>query len=531
MKAAIKKRLELLEHLSKSKTGNVITVGFVGSDGLADREADAYFPEKLRPLFERPKRFNVLIGGRGSGKSAGVGGYVSIDMHDKHQSWLCLREYQNSIRDSVHGLIKGEVERLEIDGFSVTENTIKCSTAEARFGGLARNPDSVKSAFGFGGFWVEEAQTTSANSLKILTPTARNKPKRGLPGQLIDVEDGADLDQVRMIFCANPGSSEDPFSQRFIVPFKQQLDKDGIYEDDLHLIIVMNWRDNPWFADSGLENERQFDYDNLPRALYNHIWEGEFNDSIDNALVMSEWFDACIDAHKRVGNESQWKAGAKFAAHDPSDTGPDDKGYACRHGSVVTRLGLMDSGNINEGGDWATGQAIQDQVDYYTWDCDGMGVGLDRQTQAAFKDKRISIAMFKGSEAPDAPTAIYSGRITNKDAFRNKRAQYYQKLRDRIYNTYQAVIHGKFCPVEDMISFDSSSPLINKLRSELCRMPIKPNANGYIEMYTKEEMKRKFNLPSPNCGDSVMMLMRVQQNPNSSQNIVMPNAIKPMGRR
>ena len=38
-------------------------------------------------------------------------------------------------------------------------------------------------------------------------------------------------------------------------------------------------------------------------------------------------------------------------------------------------------------------------------------------------------------------------------------------------------------------------------------MPIKPNANGLIELYTKPVMKSKFNINSPNLGDSVMMLM------------------------
>ena len=67
------------------------------------------------------------------------------------------------------------------------------------------------------------------------------------------------MDDVQMVFCANPASSEDPFSQRFITPFQTELDQNGIYEDDMHLIIKMNWSDNPWFDDSGLEAERLFD--------------------------------------------------------------------------------------------------------------------------------------------------------------------------------------------------------------------------------------------------------------------------------
>jgi len=64
--------------------------------------------------------------------------------------------------------------------------------------------------------------------------------------------------------------------------------------------------------------------------------------------------------------------GAKFASHDPSDTGGDSKGFALRHGSVVTHIEEKLSGNVNEGGDWACDLAIRHQADHYTWDCDGM---------------------------------------------------------------------------------------------------------------------------------------------------------------
>ena len=113
----------------------------------------------------------------------------------------------------------------------------------------------------------------------------------------------------------NPGSTEDPFSKRFITPFLSALESDGFYEDDLHLIIIMNYTDNPWFAESGLEAERAWDYANLPRALYDHIWLGKFNDSVESGLILAEWFDACIDAHVKLGfegRETRDSAGKQF---------------------------------------------------------------------------------------------------------------------------------------------------------------------------------------------------------------------------
>ena len=547
---SLKKELTNLEEqigfLASCETGDTI-IGLVSPDGdlvkclqkqsghwvEVDDEPQAYFPEKLEKVFTNPKRFIILIGGRGSGKSLSIADLACVEMHDEGLSWMCLREFQSSISDSVHSLIKDETKRLELDKFNVTDTTISSRAGgRARFAGIARNPESIKSAAGFNTFWSEEAQSLSEDSLKTLTPTARNKATKGLPNKLEEVEEVNALEKSRLIFTANPGSSEDPFSKRFINPFKTELDSKGYYEDDLHLIIKVNWSDNPWFAQSGLEEERLWDYNNLPRALYDHIWEGEFNDSVEGALIMSEWFDACIDADIKLGFKEQ---GAIFAAHDPSDVGPDSKGFAVRHGSVITEVLEKTEGTIHDGCDWATGLAIQYKADYYTWDCDGMGVGLARDTEKALRAK-CHIETFKGSESPDRPGAIYQPVDGVKqprkieDVFRNKRAQYYSELRDRVYRTYRAIVHGEYSDPDKMISFRSSMDSLKKLRAELCRMPVKPNANGYIELYTKEEMKRKFKFASPNLADSVMMLMR-SNNATISKQVYIPKPIPVMGRR
>jgi len=450
-------------------------------------------PQKLEKFITTKKRFKIAFGGRSGAKSNSFGDVFAAQAKDYGHKTICLRELQNSIEDSVHALLASEIKRLAFDDFEVTGNAIRLKGEDVfKFKGLARNPDAVKSMFGFKRAWAEEAQTLSGESLAMLTPTIREKDSE-------------------LWFSLNPGSSEDAISKRFLEPFYSQLLSKGYYEDDLHLIVWINYTDNPWHS-TELEQERLFDESVLSKSAYDHKWLGYYNDSIENALIEAEWFDACIDAHKKLGFEAK---GARYAAHDPSDTGPDSKGYAARHGSIVYSVEENVTGTINDGGDWATGLAIQQGIDHYTWDCDGMGVGLSRQTSEAFDGKQIQAHMFKGSESPDQPNAVYdncmnsdvNGHKTNKQVFRNKRAQNYQRLRDRCYKTYVAVVKGQYTNPEEMISFDSSIPLLTKLRAELCRMPVKPNANGLIELYTKETMKRKFNIPSPNLGDSVMMLM------------------------
>ena len=70
--------------------------------------------QKLMPFLTKSKPIKVVIGGRGSGKSIAVcdmaAGYW---MQAQGQSILCIREFQNSINESIHNeIIKSVDERL-----------------------------------------------------------------------------------------------------------------------------------------------------------------------------------------------------------------------------------------------------------------------------------------------------------------------------------------------------------------------------------------------------------------------------------
>lgn len=504
---------------------------------------DVYIAAKLERVLTSRKRFVGVFGGRGSGKSVQIHDIAIAGVKDLGDKVYCLREFQNSLEDSVHSLITKECERLGFEGFSTQNNIIfHESGGEFKFKGLARNPASIKSAHGFKRFIVEEAQTISDESLKHLTPTARNEAKAGLPqkfNQEAEEEKEDDpLENVQLFFIANLASSADPLSKKLVIPFLEHLERDGFYEDDLHLIVMMNYYDNPWFEDSGLEAERAHDEENLPAASYKHVWLGGFNDHVDNALIPSEWFNAAIDAHIKLGFPAQ---GALVAALDPSDQGADAKGYALRHGSVVKQVKEIDNCDAYQGCDIALGWAFADNADYFIWDADGLGATLRQHITNISAGKRANLQMFRGSEGVDNPDVMYSfdnkgvpirNPKTNKDTFRNKRSQYYWALRDRFYNTYRAVTRGEYVDPDTMISLDSSGiDNIDLLRSELCRIPLKDNNNGYIQIMSKLEMKA-IKIPSPNMADALMMSFAnsaiIVQN---RQNVYIPRPMARMGRK
>lgn len=444
---------------------------------------------KLAPLLKKHKRFKIIIGGRGSGKSQGVADIMLLKAQTEGAKVCCFREYQISIKDSVKALLDEEIKNLELSGFESLKTEIRVQGGgEFTFKGLAINPNSVKSMQGYKYFWVEEAESTSDDSLEKLTGTMR---KAG----------------GEVWFTANPGSSEDAFSKRFINPYWGELLKHGYYEDDHIIIVMLNWRDNPWFPPGSAE-EMAMDRGRLSQSEFDHKWEGHFNDSVENAIIKAEWFDACIDAHEKLGFKPM---GRKILSHDPSDSG-DAKGISIRHGSVILDVQENSILDVNDGMDWALRMAINERVDVFSWDCDGMGISLKRQVSQALEGKKIDTHMFRGSESPSFPKEPYMGdtgykqRRNNEDVFRNKRAQAYWLLRDRCYNTYLAIQQKQYTDPDQLISFSSKIQHMTKFRAELCRIPKKENS-GWIQIMTKKEMKDRYKIQSPNMADCVMMNM------------------------
>lgn len=447
-------------------------------------------PEKLKRLVTTPKRFKILIGGRNSAKSTGVSSIMTMRVQTEGCDLICLREFQSSIAQSVHKILKNTIDRTGAEGFTVLDNKITCGKNEIIFAGMARNSAAIKSAEDFKYSWVEEAQTCSQQSLDDLLPTIRK------PGS-------------ELWFTANPQSSEDPFSKRFIVPYLAELERDGVYEDDLHLIVVVNWRDNPWHGGE-MEELRQWDFENRERAEYDHIWEGKFNDTIENSIIKAEWFDAAIDAHIKVGFKPR---GQKVLTHDPSDSG-DAKAYMYRHGNVILQAEENTYDDVNDGCDWALDQAIALNADVFRWDIGGLGLSLKRQVDKSLKETKIKWDMFSGAETAEDAKSIYEPvergqKYQNKmngEIFRNKRAQCYWKLRDRFYNTYRRVVKNDGeIPTDSMISISSDIKCLQKMRSEICRIPLKNSGTGLIQIMAKDEMKNKLKIESPNLADCAMM--------------------------
>ena len=478
-------------------------------------EVNIEYVDKLYPVFTKPKRIKIIVGGRGSTKSTGIADYVDVSVSNG-ELWCCAREHQNSIEESVHRTLLDEIDRVGLTGFSDTKTGINhTSGGRVFYRGLSRNITSLKSTLsGVDGLWIEEGEDLSDNTLRVLTASVRlnaTDTQRKIAGEEVNMPE--------IIITMNRGARTGAVAKKWLSRAEKELSRCGYYEDDLIMVVELNYTDMPaeWFIESGLEEERLDDYEKLSRAEYDHKWHGKYLDTVDNAIILPEWFDACIDAHKidRLKKVFEPK-GAVIASHDPFNGGADAGGYACRHGSIIRRVCGKDKGEIDEVCDWATNLAIEDNADWFIWDADGMGTGLKRQVETNFNGKKIQWHMFSGGLSGSAqdnaedtykPSQGEKDGKTYADTFLNNRSQYYADLSERCYNTYRCVVKGEYVDPEEMISIDSDGiDNLDNLKSEMCRIPKVPNSRGLLQIMSKKDMK-VHDIPSPNEADSIMMTL------------------------
>lgn len=217
-------------------------------------------PEKLSFLLTEKCRYKGAKGGRGSAKSWSFARALLVLGTTRKLRILCTREVQKSIKQSVHKLLKDQIEAMGLSSFyRVLENEIRGSNgSEFSFSGLSdQTVDSIKSFEGCDIVWVEEAQSVSKRSWSVLIPTIRKEGS-----------------EIWLSF--NPELETDETYDRFITN-----------QPDDAIIVDMNYTDNPWFPDV-LEKERLHAKASLPKTEYENIWEGKCMPAVQGAIYYDE---------------------------------------------------------------------------------------------------------------------------------------------------------------------------------------------------------------------------------------------------
>jgi phage terminase large subunit len=227
-------------------------------------EVAAKLPGWSRVLFEPQWRYISVRGGRGSGKTVNFARSLLIRASQTALRVLCTREVQETIAESVYATLVAEIKVLGLGAcFEVLSNEIRCIAPGCEggkfiFKGLNDlTADGIKSMADINVCWVEEAQTLTERTLRMLSPTIR------APGSQI-------------WFSWNAVLETDPIYQAVVV--KKSLPKCAN--------LFINFDRNPWFP-AELRLEEQTMAANDP-VMHRHVWLGECLPAVEGAIYFHE---------------------------------------------------------------------------------------------------------------------------------------------------------------------------------------------------------------------------------------------------
>lgn len=204
--------------------------------------------------------------------------------------WACLREVQNSIKESVQQLLVDKIAKMGVaDQFETLAGEIRGPhDSLIVFKGMQSfNADNIKSLEDFDGAWIEEAQTFSERSLRVLRPTIRREGSE--------------------IWASwNPRHDTDAID----VFLRQNAPPDAI-------VVQVGWQDNPWFPEV-LRREMEHDYATDP-DMAEHVWGGGY-EIVSEAAYYARW----IAAAEKEGRIGHYPYRPRLPVHTSWDIGVDD---------------------------------------------------------------------------------------------------------------------------------------------------------------------------------------------------------------
>lgn len=253
---------------------------------------DVQIPGALVPLLEKA-RYKAAWGGRAGAKSHFFAEQIVIRGGAETLRVACIREVQNSLKESVRQLIidkidKHDPQRLE---WEVLESEIRNRETDTLiiFKGMqAYNADNIKSLEGFDIVWVEEAQTLSARSLRILRPTVRK------PGSEI-------------WFSWNPRHESDAVDKFFR---GQEPPPDAV-------VVEVSYKDNPWLSPEIIAEIRH-DFKTDPE-MFHHVWEGGYEIITEGAYYAKQ-----IALAEKEGRIGHFPYDPRYRLRTAWDIGVDD---------------------------------------------------------------------------------------------------------------------------------------------------------------------------------------------------------------
>jgi phage terminase large subunit len=428
---------------------------------------DFWFDGEPCPQNYRKVRHRVLYGGRASSKSWEFAGMAASIASQCKARFLCVRRFQNKIKDSVYTLIAKQIDNFSLDGFNVLAAEIKHSNgSDFAFYGIERNIDEIKSFEGADILWIEEAHNLTQEQWLILEPTIR--------------KEGSEI-----WISFNPRLMSDFIYRRFIL----NTPKNSI-------VRLINHDENPFLSSTMAESIAEMaeeDHD-----LYLHVYKGVPKADDEKSIIKRSWVEACIDAHEHLNIDMR---GARTVGYDVADDGDDKNAIAVFDGSICVDLAEWSApeDELVESALRAWGSVEGGSLVY-----DSIGVGA--HTGSTLKNNGVKSGYYKfnAAGAVQNKNHEYSNGVKNGEKFENLKAQAWQDVADRMRNTFNAINKGEKFDPSELISISSDVPMLDTLKDELC-IPRRAYSKRGLDMAEPKDKIKDRGFSSPNKADSFIM--------------------------
>ena len=430
----------------------------------------------LRPFWTTRARNKILYGGRASSKSWDAAGMAIFLAQRYKLRFLCVRQIQNKIEESVYALLKIQIERFGLTGeFRILDNKIihKRTGSEFMFYGLWRHISEIKSIESIDILWSEESHALTEAQWEILEPTIRKEGS-----------------ECWLLF--NPSLVSDFVWRHFVVDPPANT-----------LVRCINYSENPFLSQTMIDvidNHKVKSPD-----TFDNVYLGVPRTDDDDSVIKTSWILAAVDAHKTIGFPDDGRARVGF---DIADSGDDKCAVTRAKGSVAYYCDEWQGAEDELLKSCVRALSVAKEYDAEII-YDSIGVGA--AAGAKFKELKYSrYQKFNAGAAVNYPDKFYQPKIKNKDFFANLKAQAWWLVADRFRLTYQvvnALKEGRTPPpykIDELISIDSDMPMIEKLKYELA-LPKRDFDNvGRVKVESKKDLAKR-DIKSPNIADSFIM--------------------------
>lgn len=296
----------------------------------------------------------------------------------------CLREIQDSIKDSVHKLLSDRISFYDYGDYKVFEDKIVNVVTGTRFvfkGLRDQDITKIKSLEGVDIAWIEEAQTITKKSWDVLSPTIRKDGSE----IWISMNRKEETDPLWVLLAANP--------------------------DERTLVKKVNYYDNPFCPEELYLQAEKCKRENFDDYL--HIWEGEPEQQGDKKLIGS----GCIKRALEYMIDNPNNTWPLVVGVDPARFGDDATAICFRRGRQAYQIKAYKKKSVVEIANIVTAIINEKKPVRVNVDVGGLGAGLyDILEDRGYKDIVRAIN--------------FGGHAQDQEKYGNRRAEMWNRVNE-----------------------------------------------------------------------------------------------------